>query len=90
MLPGLVVALVVRLPQAEVLNGKTLLLMTAPLIHRAIAKSCGWSKEKGGVLWDCTFGDRLSSRNEPDHAAPQALDFSRNHPGRRTGLKFVF
>jgi hypothetical protein len=42
------------------------------------------------AIYVCTFGDRLSSRNEPDHAAPQALDFSRNHPGRRTGLKFVF
>jgi hypothetical protein len=38
----------------------------------------------------CTFGDLLSSCNEPDYAAPQSLDFPRNHPVGRTGLIFVF
>ena len=41
-------------------------------------------------MFFCTFGDLLTSRNEPDYAAPQALDFLRNRPGGRTGLIFVF
>jgi hypothetical protein len=36
----------------------------------------------------CTFRHLLISGDEPDHAAPQALDFSRQYPSCCSCLKF--